>query len=123
MNRPIHIELRPTDTERAKKFWSEAFGWSFTKQPGPMKYWGVSTGTDAQPGIHGGMMESKDNQPRAVPWIEVEDVDAATKKVTQLGGQIRVPKMMIPAVGELAYCADPDGIIFAVVRCVTNPKA
>lgn len=99
-----------------------AFGWSFTKQPGPVVYWGVLTGADAKPGIHGGRMKSTDNQPRAVPWIEVEDVDTATKKVTQLGWQIRTPGMMVPGVGELAYCADPDGITFAMVRCVTNPR-
>lgn len=121
MNRPIHVEIRPTDTVRAQKFWSEAFGWKFAKQPGPMEYWGVATGDDAAPGVHGGMMKSKDNTPRTVPWIEVADVDAATKKVTQLGGQIRAPKMMVPGVGELAYCADPDGIVFAVIRCATSP--
>jgi predicted enzyme related to lactoylglutathione lyase len=120
MNRPIHIELRPPDTDRAQKFWSAAFGWTFTKQPGPMEYWGVSTGPETDAGVHGGMMKPRDGQPRCVPWIEVTDVDAATQKVVQLGGQVRVPTMPVPGVGELAYCADPDGIVFAVVRCSTT---
>jgi len=120
MNRPIHLELRSLDVRQTREFWSKVFGWMFVKHPGPVDYWGVSTGADDTPGIHGGLMTPRDGQVRCVPWIEVADVEASAADIVNAGGVITVPKMPVPGVGDLAYCAAPDGIAFAIVRCSTG---
>ncbi|MBI1902839.1 MAG: hypothetical protein HYS13_17210 [Planctomycetia bacterium] len=55
-------------------------------------------------------------------WIEVASVAKTLKPVEKLGGKVVVPAMKVPGVGELACCADPDGLVFAVVRCETSEK-
>lgn len=122
MNRPIQIELRPVDVARAQGFYSGVFGWSFEKQPGPVEYWGIRTGPDDAPGVHGGMMKTRDAQPHTVCWVEVEHVGQTAKQVERLGGRVVVPPMAVRGVGQLAYCADPDGLVFAIVQCQTAAK-
>lgn len=118
--RPVHLEIRSRDKTLSQQFWPSVFGWSFKKRRGPFEYWGVTTGDDSDPGIHGGFMKSLDGQARFVPWIEVDDVDAVLASVVSFGGEIRVPKSVVPGVGDLAYCVAPDGNMFAIVRC--TPK-
>ena len=36
----VHFEIPVNDVERARKFYSECFGWKFTKAPMPgLEYW------------------------------------------------------------------------------------
>lgn len=51
MPRVIHFEIQAEQPERAIEFYSAVFGWRF---PAWMDgYWGVSTGTDGEPGTNG----------------------------------------------------------------------
>jgi predicted enzyme related to lactoylglutathione lyase len=125
MNRPIHVEFRSADPGKSQAFYGELFGWKFEKLPSggaPVEYWGIATGKETDPGVHGGMMKPRDNTPRTVAWVEVADVDKATAQVAKLGGKVLVPKMPVPGVGMLAYCADPEGVVFAVVKCETSHR-
>ena len=56
MPRVIHFEIHADNPERAVKFYTDLFGWQFTKWAGPMDYWLIVTGPDGQPGINGGLM-------------------------------------------------------------------
>ena len=53
---------------------------------------------------------------RNVCTIDVTDVDAAIRRVGELGGTIVVPKMPIPGVGWLAYGNDSEGNIFGIMQ-------
>ena len=111
MGRPIHFELQSKDVEKARKFYSELFGWKF-QSFGP-EYWLAMTGEG--PGIDGGIMPSKGLQ----TWVctmDVENLDVHMEKVSAAGGAIVVPKMPIPGVGWLAYAQDLDGNIFGMMQ-------
>ena len=60
MPRPIHFEIQAENPERAISFYQSLFGWTFS-QWGQEKYWLITTGDKAQPGIDGGLL------PRPVP--------------------------------------------------------
>jgi predicted enzyme related to lactoylglutathione lyase len=120
MSRVIHFEIHVPDPAAAKAFYERALGWTFTAWQGPEEYWLVTTGKDA-PGIDGGLLRSKDGQPRTVNTVQVENVDATTRQIVAGGGQVVVPKMPIPGVGWLAYCTDPGGAIFGVMH--PDPQA
>jgi hypothetical protein len=120
MNRVVHFEIHVPDPPAAIAFYEEAFGWQFKKWEGPEPYWLVTTGAEG-PGIDGGLMQSRDGQPRTVNTIEVDDVDAYMKKVKDAGGEIVVDKMPIPGVGWLAYGTDPGGAIFGFMQ--SDPSA
>ena len=48
--------------------------------------------------------------------VDVADVEAAIKRVGELGGKIALPKMAIPGVGWLCYALDTDGNLFGVMQ-------
>lgn len=120
MNRPVHFEIHVPDPTAARAFYEAVFGWKFQAWEGPQEYWLVTTGKD-EPGINGGLMRSRDGQPRTVNTIQVASVDDATARIKANGGQIVVEKMPIPGVGWLAYCTDPGGAIFGVMH--PDPEA
>jgi predicted enzyme related to lactoylglutathione lyase len=121
MNRPIHFEYHSPDPAKTNAFFAEIFGWKFSQFPGPVEYFLAMTG-EGQPGIDGGVMRSKDGQPRTINTIQVEDVDACLLKIQAAGGQVCLPKMAIPGVGWLAYASEPMGNLFGIMHSDPNAK-
>ena len=60
MPRVTHFEVHADDPERAAKFYRDAFGWKIDKWEGPVDYWLVTTGTEDEPGIDGGLVVRTD---------------------------------------------------------------
>ena len=127
MGRVIHFEIHATQPKALIDFYSELFGWSFTKWE-HADYWLIGTGADGTPGINGGLVPrrgpaSADGQPvnSYVCTADVESVDASVGRATALGGTVAVPKMPIPGVGWLAYVKDPDGNLLGMMQ--TDPSA
>ncbi len=115
MDKVVHFELVADDVERAKKFYGETFGWKMNDVP-DMSYTMVHTaptdekGMMQEPGaINGGLMK------RQAPWttpiivINVDDLDAATEKVKQNGGEVVKERMPVGEMGFVAYFKDPEG--------------
>jgi uncharacterized protein len=126
MPRVVHFEVHAEDPERAVRFYSTLFGWSFQNWGGPMDYWLITTGPDDQPGINGGMMRRMgaiDGQAviAYVCTIDVASVDETLEKALGLGGQVALPKMPVPGVGWLAYAKDSEGNIFGMMQ--NDPSA
>jgi predicted enzyme related to lactoylglutathione lyase len=114
MSRVIHFEIPADNAERAIKFYGEVFGWQFQKWEGPQEYWLIKTGQDDQPGINGGLVRRQQPGGGTVNTIGVESVDKFVAAVENKGGKKAVPKMVIPGVGYVAYCTDPEGNTFGI---------
>jgi len=115
MNRPTHFEMHSAKPEVTTAFFEKVFGWKVSPWQGPHEYWICDTGS-AEPGIHGGIMRSRDGNQRTVNTMHVENVDAMCETVVKAGGQVCVPKMAIEGVGWLAYCLDPAGVLFGIMH-------
>ena len=113
MGRVVHFEIQTADPAASRAFFTTVFGWTFTPFAGP-DYWLAVTGDRSRPGIDGGLMTSPDGEARTVNVVEVAAVDAATRDVVAHGGTVVVEKMPIPNVGFVAYCRDPQGLLFGV---------
>lgn len=51
------------DMKRAKKFYTELFGWKIEKMPGPMEYYGIeTTDEDGKKGLAAGLEKEKTRQ-------------------------------------------------------------
>lgn len=130
MNRPIHFEIHSSEPEKTNAFFEKVFGWKAHQWEGPMEYWLVGTSPDGKmgcessehKGIDGGIMRSRDGQPRTVNTIEVQNVDAHMKKVESAGGRVVVPRMGIQGVGYVAYCTDPTGALFGIMHYDPSAK-
>ena len=116
MPRVVHFEIHADNPERAVAFYSKVFGWSFKSWGGPMPYWLVSTGNEKDRGIDGGLKPRSHPGEGTVNTIGVASLDESVRQVERKGGKTVVPKMAIPGVGWLAYCADPDGNTFGLLQ-------
>jgi predicted enzyme related to lactoylglutathione lyase len=122
-SRVIHFEIHADNPERAIAFYTALFGWQFKKWEGGWPYWLVTTGSDSEPGINGGLLQRHSPPPGEGQAVNAYvctagtlDIDASIAKSTELGGILAVPKMQIPGVGWLAYVKDPEGNIFGMLQ-------
>lgn len=111
----VHFDLPADDLERAKKFYTELFGWKITKAPGPMEYYFIETAdTKGEKGLAGGMGKRGAPEQRITNYIGVDSVDEYMKKVEEKGGKAIQPKMTVPGFGFLAICMDTEGNTFGL---------
>ncbi|GAC1316631.1 MAG: hypothetical protein NVSMB25_02700 [Thermoleophilaceae bacterium] len=107
------VEFPADDTERALRFWSGLLGTHLEpRQPEQGEGW-QAFGDGAAIGVHARGRGPGDSF--ALPYIEVEDLAAALKEVTALGGSIVHP-------GErFAVCRDSEGTPFGLAS--RHPQA
>ncbi|MGH7245324.1 MAG: VOC family protein [Candidatus Levyibacteriota bacterium] len=129
-NRVVHFEIEATDKDRAKKFYSDAFGWGM--QEGGEEYGGyvtVMTGDPKQPGgINGGLFQVEKKELNAYSCvIAVDDIKKAIADVRSAGGKVNEHNMDnegkdmgevidIPKVGLYAKCEDTEGNKFTLLQ-------
>ena len=122
MPRPIHFEIPADDPARARQFYTDVFGWRFQSWGGgESEYWLITTGQD-EPGIDGGMNRRQPGSTGVVNTIGVASLDDAVAKVTAGGGKVLMPKMPVPGIGWLAYCADTEGNAFGMMQSDEGAK-
>ena len=120
MDKVQHFEIPADDTDRARKFYTESFGWKM--QDWPMadgsNYIGIHTGPlddknmPMESGfINGGMFKRGGNFAPTSPVITpvVQDIDATIAKVKAAGGSVVGDKTEIPGMGWYAYVKDTEG--------------
>ena len=124
MDRVVHFAIPAENLERAKKFYSENFGWKLN-QLGPEmgNYVLVHTGpTDAdgmpqdRAFINGGLMPRDPSASSPVLVIAVADADQTVEKVKKAGGQLVGEILDIPNVGRYARVQDTEGNVIGVIK-------
>jgi predicted enzyme related to lactoylglutathione lyase len=132
----VHFEIPSDDMERAKKFYSDLFGWKIEKWSGsdngqltsaatgqPMEYWMVTTTDDkGNKALGGGMMKRQMPEHHITNYIGVKSVDEYSSKVEKLGGKVVAPKHAVPGMGYFAICLDTENNSFAVWESNENAK-
>ena len=109
MSTIVHFEIPADDIKRAKKFYTELFGWKIEAMEGYEDYWSVSTG-----GVDGGMMKRQTPQQQIVHYIDVPSASEYAVKVEKLGGKVIVPKTAVPGMGYFAMCLDTETNVFGI---------
>jgi uncharacterized protein len=117
MNAPLYFEIQASDPEKAIAFYSDVFGWKFTKQEGlPIAYWQIET-----EGIRGGLLERPAKTPPQgfgtnayVCSMEVKDFDATAKKILANGGIVALEKFAVPGKCWQGYFIDTDNNTFGI---------
>jgi predicted enzyme related to lactoylglutathione lyase len=113
----VHFEIPADDENRARDFYSAAFGWGFEVMP-EMEYSLAMTtpldehGRPAVPGsINGGLFKRGEGLTAPVVTVDVDDIDAALEKIAALGGSTVREKMQVGGMGWNAYFKDSEGNI------------
>ena len=124
----VHFEIPVDDTERAKKFYTDLFGWKMEKLPGtddrqltsaatgqPIEYWTVTTIDDkGNKALGGGMMKRQMPEHHITNYINVNSIAEYTSKVEELGGKVFASKHTVPGMAYFALCCDTENNIFAI---------
>src|SRR5918912_2001195 len=121
-NRVVHFEVEASDPERAKAFYSQAFGWQMQQMGEEMgDYVVVITGDPKEPGgINGGIYKNMSGPNKELNAyscvIAVDNIDQSMEKVRSAGGQLVGDKMDIPSVGTFIRCKDTEGNLFSILQ-------
>jgi predicted enzyme related to lactoylglutathione lyase len=123
MTGPIHFEIQVDDIERAKTFYTAAFGWAFQDfgQMTGSPYWGITAGAEGEPGINGGLLPRSGAAPAAgsganafVCTMGVADFDDTERKILAAGGQVVLPKLALTGMAWQGYYLDTEGNTFGI---------
>lgn len=113
-NRPTHFEIPVDDADRAERFYSEAFGWSFNRFEGAPSYYGLATtGADGELGINGALYQ-RDEMTQTMLTMSVDSIEEATDQIVAAGGELVTPKSPIPGMGYFAQFKDTEGNIVGI---------
>lgn len=98
-------DLITQDAAAAVRFYQALLGWEVKEtKVGNATYRMILCG-----GVPMGGIEQRAHAPHWMPHLAVLDVDAASRKVKELGGSVRVPPTEIPGTGRFAIVVDPQG--------------
>jgi predicted enzyme related to lactoylglutathione lyase len=105
----VHVELNTTDVNKAKTFYSKLFTWKLEDMQTEMGF--TYTMIAVGEGTGGGML--KQMMPGApsiwLPYVGVDDIEAATKKAKSLGATIMKDVTEVGGFGWLSIIVDPTG--------------
>ena len=108
-------ELLAADWEKAFAFYRELFGWQKAdSHVGAMgAYQGFSVGAETI----GGMFTKPPTLPLPfwLYYFNIDDIQAAAKRVEAGGGQILYGPTEVPGGAWIVHCTDPQGAIFALL--------
>ncbi|MDJ0763085.1 MAG: VOC family protein [Myxococcota bacterium] len=104
-------ECMVDDTERAKAYYGELFGWAYEPKnmgEGCDTYW-IAKAADSH--VAGIMKKSTEHKGPScwLSYVFVKDLENTLKQAETLGGQIIAPPMPIPEVGRIAVILDNQG--------------
>lgn len=108
---PCWIDLMTSDTEKAKAFYGELFGWTF-ETGDQEKYGGYITARKNGRSVAGMMQkqEGQANLPDAwTTYLRTDDARATVKAAAEHGGQVYVEPMDVPGQGSMAMIGDATG--------------
>ena len=105
----VHLELHTADERGATEFYARLCGWRAERVAcGPSSYLALELGE----GVGGGIVECATSSPLWLPYVEVDEIHAATERARGLGASILLePRegpggwrsvVSAPAGGELA---------------------
>lgn len=125
MNNVAYFEIQVEQPDRAISFYSEIFGWKFTKEPNlPIEYWRILTD-----GSNGGLLKRPAKAPPLMSGtnayvcsMQVEDFDKTAEKILKHGGQVALEKFAVPGKCWQGYFLDTEGNTFGLFQVDESAK-
>jgi uncharacterized protein len=112
-------DLSTPDPERARKFYTDMFGWKIsddTDDDPPSGYVHIQNGEE----FIGGIPPVKHRQPGTpahwMPYFYASNCDSTAAKAKQLGARFYMEPMTMENVGRFGVLADPQGAVFSIFQ-------
>jgi uncharacterized protein len=91
----VHLELHTSDLAQARAFYTQLCGWRPERfEAGSGSYLALEWGGD---GLGGGIVECGTPRPLWLPYVEVPDAAAATRRAQELGASVLLAPREGPA--------------------------
>ncbi|NDO89726.1 VOC family protein [Cellulosimicrobium composti] len=107
---PCWVDTEQPDVDAALAFYGALFGWDFEEKlpPGAGERYVVASleGQDVA------AVASGQGAPEWITYVAVDDVDASSRGVPDLGGEVLVEPTTIGPPGRMAVVCDPQGATF-----------
>src|SRR3954447_22499458 len=109
------VENATSDQDGAKSFYSDLFGWDYDDSPvGDGVYYSMAKLNDKY--VAAIAPQQQDEQSMGVPphwnsYITVDDVDAVSARVEELGGKLHAPPFDVMDVGRMSAISDATGAV------------
>lgn len=120
MDKVVHFEIPADNLNRARKFYSNVFGWKMNITPG-IDYTLVGTVDTDDRGmpktagaINGGILKRQKPVKSPVITINVADIDKAAERVEEGGGKVIRKKAKVGEIGYAAYIRDTEGNVIGL---------
>jgi hypothetical protein len=111
-----HFAINADDVPRAKAFYEQVFGWTFTPWGPPGFYQTRSAGA----GHMGALQGRRDLSGHRMPGMEisfgVDDIAATMAGIEANGGKVLMPPFHIEGVGQLIFFQDTEGNIAGAMQ-------
>ena len=121
------VELGTSDSEAAKKFYTELFGWDFTDNPvGPGMIYTILKQDGKDVGALYQLMPEMTAQgipPHWLSYVSVTSADETAAKAKEAGGTLMKEPFDVFTVGRMAVVRDPTSAVFALWQAGTHHGA
>lgn len=108
MARPSHFEIPVDNPDRAEKFYSAVFGWTFQRFDGGPGYYGMAMTGEEVPGINGALFQ-RAPETETTLTMSVPSIEGSIAQIKEHGGGVVQDKTPIPGMGWFATCRDSEG--------------
>jgi predicted enzyme related to lactoylglutathione lyase len=112
---PSWVELQTSDAPAAKQFYGALFGWTYDDRPiDDTNVYSLAQvrGLDVAAITGLGEQAAQGVPPHWNSFVTVDDVEAATAKVSPAGGTVIMEPFDVFEEGRMAVVADPSGAVF-----------
>jgi uncharacterized protein len=120
MDKVQHFEIPAANFSRARKFYTDTFGWNVQDIPN-MDYTMLHTGKTDKKGmieekgvINGGMMKKKWKLKHPIITITVPSIEESAVKINKNGGSMIIDKTAAGDMGFTAYFEDSEGNVMGL---------
>jgi uncharacterized protein len=115
----VWYELATTNVAAAKAFYADVVGWDTQDVSIPGSPYSLFTAAGASVCGLTGLPENAGDMgfsPIWIGYVGVDDVDATTDRITQLGGAVYVPPTDIPNISRFSVAVDPQNATIALFK-------
>src|ERR671914_1132505 len=106
----VHVEIPAGDTAKSRDFWGGLFGWQFQAYEGSPTEYHMTQLSDTQGAAISG---AEDDKRGARVYFDVDDINAATARVKDLGGEAG-EALPVPGMGWFSINKDSEGNEFGL---------
>lgn len=121
VNNVAHFAIYADDLKRARTFYENVFEWEFSEWSGVPDFYQIETSGGNQSAIRGALQKrpeshAGDGFKGFECSISVADIKETTARIKEHGGEILIPEVEIPTIGQFIRFTDTEGNILGAIQ-------